>query len=66
VIGMLFELNRKRGETEMYEKPKLNRVGEAQDVILGIIHTGQDIDTHFMIRDLEYACDEDNPLPPES
>jgi len=50
----------------MYEKPKLNRVGEAQDVILGIIHTGQDIDTHFMIRDLEYACDEDNPLPPES
>jgi len=49
----------------MYEKPKLNRVGEAQDVILGIIATGHDIDTHYMIHDLEYACD-DEPLPPES
>lgn len=30
----------------MYEKPTLNRVGEAQDVILGSIYvTGEDLDT---------------------
>ena len=28
----------------MYEKPKLNRVGEAQDVILGVIFPGDDMD----------------------
>jgi hypothetical protein len=32
----------------MYEKPKLNRVGDAQDVILGIVPTGSDIDGNWL------------------
>jgi hypothetical protein len=32
----------------MYEKPELTRVGEAQDVILGIIATGDDCDMNYM------------------
>jgi hypothetical protein len=32
----------------MYEKPKLNHVGDAQDVILGVIQSGDDIDTNYV------------------
>ena len=32
----------------MYEKPKLNHVGDAQDVILGIVITGDDMDMNYV------------------
>ena len=47
----------------MYETPKLNRVGEAQDVILGMVPTGDDIDGNYCIEELVYADDGDGPLP---
>ena len=43
----------------MYERPKLNRVGDAQDVILGAIPTGEDIDGSWMPGGNEYADDGD-------
>jgi len=39
----------------MYESPKLNRIGDAQDVILGYIATGTDLDTTFCENSMEYA-----------
>jgi hypothetical protein len=39
----------------MYESPKLNRIGNAQDVILGYIATGTDLDTTFCENSMEYA-----------
>ena len=44
----------------MYETPKLNRVGEAQDVILGVVATGNDIDTNYVVEGLEWADDGDD------
>ena len=44
----------------MYERPKLNRVGEAQDVILGAIATGDDIDTLWLSGGQEFADDGDD------
>ena len=46
----------------MYEKPELNRVGEAQDVILGVFPTGGDLDLNIIIEDFEYADDGDVDL----
>jgi hypothetical protein len=43
----------------MYESPKLNRVGQAEDVILGLTPSGNDIDTNYMIPDMEWGYDED-------
>jgi hypothetical protein len=42
----------------MYEKPNLNTVGEAQDVILGYTMIGGDIDTTFLVEE-EFAQDAD-------
>ena len=42
----------------MYETPKLNRVGNAEDVILGLIPTGDDPDTNYVIECFEYADDD--------
>ena len=39
----------------MYENPTLNRVGNAEDVILGIMPTGNDIDTFWVTDGMEYA-----------
>jgi hypothetical protein len=39
----------------MYESPKLNLVGDAQDVILGIIPTGNDIDGTWIGGGFEFA-----------
>jgi len=39
----------------MYEPPRLNRVGDAEDVILGTIATGNDIDLQFVTGDMEWA-----------
>lgn len=44
----------------MYERPTLNRVGEAQDVILGLIATGNDVDTSYLIENMEFADDGDS------
>jgi hypothetical protein len=41
----------------MYEKPNLNRVGQAQDVILGYYTLGTDLDTTFMDAQDEFAID---------
>jgi hypothetical protein len=54
-----------KGE-EMYESPKLNRVGAAQDVILGVLPSGDDIDMNYVNDQLEYADDGDGGLPPQS
>ncbi len=32
----------------MYEKPELTRVGEAEEVILGVVSEGYDIDLNYM------------------
>ena len=44
----------------MYERPILNRVGAAEDVILGAIATGDDIDTLWFPGNQEYADDGDD------
>jgi hypothetical protein len=44
----------------MYEKPKLNRVGDAQDVILGIFAGGNDMDATWIpggMGGLQFADD---------
>lgn len=45
----------------MYESPKLNRIGNAQDVILGYIPTGCDIDTNYCANEMEYADEGEGP-----
>jgi len=44
----------------MYEKPNLNRVGDAQDVILGYINVGGDLDATWMSGQDEFAADGDD------
>jgi len=44
----------------MYERPKLNRVGDAQDVILGCISAGDDLDSTWFPGGNEYADDGDD------
>jgi hypothetical protein len=43
----------------MYEKPNLNRVGEAQEVILGIAMMGTDVDTTWISGQDEYLSDDE-------
>jgi hypothetical protein len=43
----------------MYESPKLNRVGDARDVVLGLVPTGNDIDANYVSSDFEFAPEED-------
>jgi hypothetical protein len=43
----------------MYESPKLNRVGDARDVVLGIAPTGNDIDANWVVSDFEFAPEVD-------
>jgi hypothetical protein len=43
----------------MYEKPNLNRVGDAQNVILGYSMLGGDLDTTYMDGQDEFAFDEE-------
>jgi hypothetical protein len=42
----------------MYEKPNLNRVGDAQDVILGFLLNGSDLDYTYYIEG-EFGFDEE-------
>jgi hypothetical protein len=51
----------KKEKPKMYETPKLNRVGDAKDVILGYIPTGDDIDTFWIDNGMEYAPEDDGP-----
>jgi hypothetical protein len=44
----------------MYEKPNLNCVGAAQDVILGVIVGGSDMDLTYMSGQDEFAFDGDD------
>jgi hypothetical protein len=46
----------------MYEKPNLNCVGAAQDVILGIMQIGHDVDTTWLYNQDEFAFDDDQEL----
>lgn len=39
----------------MYEKPKLNQAGDARDVVLGFVPTGNDIDGTWISGDFEFA-----------
>lgn len=43
----------------MYENPKLNRVGNAEDVILGVILDGADMDGFHIPVTGEFASDAD-------
>jgi hypothetical protein len=44
----------------MYEKPNLNCVGAAQDVILGVALMGSDVDSTWMSGQDEFAFDGDD------
>jgi len=39
----------------MYETPKLNLIGKAEDVILGYMPSGADIDGNYCENDMEFA-----------
>jgi len=41
-----------------YETPKLNVVGKAEEVILGVVPTGDDLDCNICIPDFEYFEDD--------
>jgi hypothetical protein len=43
----------------MYESPKLNRVGDAQDVVLGILPSGGDVDSTWIAGGFEFAPEAD-------
>jgi hypothetical protein len=43
----------------MYERPKLNLVGDARDVILGWCPTGDDMDGTWICNGLEFALEAD-------
>lgn len=43
----------------MYEKPKVTCVGDAQEVILGIVNFGTDLDHTWMNAQDEFAFDTD-------
>jgi len=44
----------------MYERPRLNRVGDVQDVILGLVSTGDDLDGLWIPGGNEFADDGDD------
>lgn len=48
----------------MYEAPKLNVVGDAEEVILGLADSGMDLDGTNYIPDWEYGSDGKGVPPP--
>jgi hypothetical protein len=44
----------------MYEKPKLVEVGNVEEVVLGVVPSGTDIDGNYVISDFEFE-DENGP-----
>jgi hypothetical protein len=47
-MELLSKIETPTRKNKMYEKPKLNHVGDAQDVILGVIPTGDDMDMNYV------------------
>jgi hypothetical protein len=47
----------------MYQPPKLNVIGDAREVVLGVVDIGLDLDTTHFISDWEYGEDQ-SPLNP--
>jgi len=47
----------------MYENPKLVRVGEVEEVVLGFTPSGDDIDGNFNVSDFEFAEEVDMEDP---
>lgn len=45
----------KTGNPFGYEAPKLNRVGQTRDVVLGMANTGADLDGLSITPDMEFA-----------
>ena len=41
----------------MYENPKLNRIGKAEDVILGVLQDGDDMDSNWIPSPQDYGSD---------
>ena len=41
----------------MYENPKLNRIGEIEEVVLGFLATGDDVDGCLVSNPFEFAED---------
>jgi len=41
----------------MYENPKLNRVGEIEEVVLGVFAAGDDHDGFYVSNPFEFAPD---------
>jgi hypothetical protein len=50
----------------MYECPKLNRVGDAQQVVLGFAAFGNDLDGSWPGSSQDFADDEDANTAPQS
>jgi hypothetical protein len=50
----------------MYQPPKLNVIGDAREVVLGVIDYGLDLDTTHFISDQEYGDDQNQPIPPRA
>ncbi|HUP03772.1 MAG TPA: hypothetical protein VMU19_07275 [Bryobacteraceae bacterium] len=47
----------------MYEQPKLNHVGKAEDVILGVWPGGDDLDGNFVFNCMKFAEEEETDRP---
>jgi hypothetical protein len=49
-------INQQQKENKnMYESPVLVDLGDAQDIILGIAHWGDDMDGHIIVRGFEFV-----------
>lgn len=45
-----------------YESPELTLAGSAQDVVLGIVNYGDDIDGYIFVREFEFQDDLENEV----
>jgi hypothetical protein len=48
----------------MYEQPKLNRVGKAEEVIQGYVPSGDDFDGNWVFHCMEFAEEDEPGQPP--
>ena len=48
----------------MYEQPKLNRVGKAEEVIKGFVPSGDDFDGNWVFHCMEFAEEDEPGQPP--
>jgi hypothetical protein len=47
-----------RNTHDIYESPTIQEIGTSDEVILGAVWMGDDIDTHSISTDLEWCDDE--------